>query len=77
MALVFDLRFGEWPDEPMGRAFAAIRCGRLRLGDIVKVYDEDKKSKWSWLEFSIPLPEFMRGKTAASPDLRLDCIHGE
>ena len=41
MALVFDRRFGEWPDEPMGRAFAAIRCGRLRHGDIVKVYDED------------------------------------
>lgn len=41
MALVFDRRFGEWPCEPMERAFSAVRCGRLRLGDIVKVYDVD------------------------------------
>lgn len=41
MALVFDRRGMEWPDEAMDRAFAAVRCGRLRLGDIVKVYDED------------------------------------
>ena len=33
--------------------------------------------KWKWLETKINLPSFLQEKQVTSPDLRLDCVHGE
>jgi transposase len=62
------------PDD--GQAIKIIKNGS-KLKIKLKCYMGEEKNKWNWIEVNIDLPKQLENLTAAPPDLRYACIHGE